>query len=120
MSRPMPRSPRIREWKDLTGPAIEALDRRNTVVVVTCSPLEVHGPHLPVSADMAEAEGLLERTMEMLLERHPEIGFVHLPPIFVAADVLPHRGSLRFRASTVTRVLTELGTTLATQGFRDR
>jgi creatinine amidohydrolase len=111
--------PRIQEWKDLTGPALQALDRKSTVVVVTCSPLEVHGPHLPVSADLTEAEGLLHRTMEMLLERHAEISFVRLPPIFVAADVLPHRGSLRFRASTVTRVLTELGETLARQGFRD-
>jgi creatinine amidohydrolase/Fe(II)-dependent formamide hydrolase-like protein len=113
------RNERIREWKDLTGPALTALDREHTVVVVSCSPLEVHGPHLPVSADMCEAEGLLHRTMELLLERDAKLSFVRLPPIYVAADVLPHRGSLKFRASTVVRVLTELGTTLARQGFKD-
>lgn len=111
-------SPRILEWKDLPGRTIDALDREHTVVVVACSPLEVHGPHLPTSTDVTEAEGLMQRTMEHVLERDPALTFVHLPPIYVAADVLPHRGSLRFRPSTVVRVLTELGTTLARQGFR--
>ena len=33
------------------------------VVLVTCSPLEVHGPHLPMGADALEGEGLAERML---------------------------------------------------------
>lgn len=108
----------IREWAHLRGPDFAALDREKTVVLVTCSPLEVHGPHLPVEADLRESEGLLERSAELLHERAPEIAFVRLPPVWMAADVLPHSGSVRFRPSTVRLVLREMGESLARQGFR--
>jgi creatinine amidohydrolase len=109
----------VLEWQKLTGAKIAALDPERTVVVVSCSPLEVHGPHLPTAADMCESEGLFGRTLELLAERHPDVAFVRLPPVYVAAAVLPHRGSLKFSPRAVTTVLEELGATLAKQGFRD-
>ncbi len=107
----------VRDWEYLTGRDFQQIDRRTAVVTVTCSPLEVHGPHLPVIADNFEAESITMRVIELLGERHPEIRFLRLPPIYVAADVLPHAGSLMFRASTIVRVLSDLGRTLARQGF---
>jgi creatinine amidohydrolase/Fe(II)-dependent formamide hydrolase-like protein len=38
--------------------------------------------------------------------------------LWVAADVLPHVGSIQFRPSTVRAVLDDLGRTLARQGFK--
>ncbi|MCB9792063.1 MAG: creatininase family protein [Alphaproteobacteria bacterium] len=107
-----------REWKYMTGRQIDAVPRDRAVVLLTVSPLEVHGPHLPVITDNMEGEGLLRRTAERMLERHPEIQFLHLPPIYTAADVLPHVGSLMFRSSTIQRTLEDLGRSLAAQGFR--
>lgn len=109
----------VLEWHLLTGADFARLDKRRCVAMVTCSPLEVHGPHLPVVTDNCEAEGLAVRTRAKLAARHPEITFLHLPPVFVATDVLPHVGSVMFRSSTVVRVLTDLGRSLARQGFRD-
>ena len=109
----------VLEWKDLTRTDFEKLDRDRCVVTVTCSPLEVHGPHLPVITDNLEAEGLLAATCARVGDKHPEITFLHLPPIYVAADVLPHRGSIMFRSSTIIRVVEDLGRSLAKQGFRD-
>ncbi|HZR83640.1 MAG TPA: creatininase family protein [Candidatus Binatia bacterium] len=106
-----------REWKHLTGADFARMDRARTIVMVTCSPLEVHGPHLPVVTDNLEAESLSIRTMELLHERDRSLEFVHLPPLYVAADVLPHPGSVMFRSSTITRVLGDLGRSLAKQGF---
>ena len=117
----MSMTPGIREWQHLRGSDFQQMtaeERERTVVLVSCSPLEVHGPHLPVIADSAEAEGLLLRIAEKLGEQFSEIRFLRLPPIFVAADVLPHRGSLAFKNSTVVRVLADLGRTLGKQGFR--
>jgi creatinine amidohydrolase len=86
-------------------------------VLVSCSPLEVHGPHLPVAADNHESEALLLRMIELLSERVPGLSFLHLPPLYVAADVVPRSGSLAFRPSTIQRVLEDLGRSLARQGF---
>jgi creatinine amidohydrolase/Fe(II)-dependent formamide hydrolase-like protein len=74
-------TPNVRDWQYLTGHDFQKIDPRKTVVTVTCSPLEVHGPHLPVVADNFEAEALTTRIIELLGERHPEILFLRLPPM---------------------------------------
>ncbi len=109
---------RILEWAHLTGRALDALDRERTVVLVTSSPLEVHGPHLPTVTDIAESEALMRGVAEKLCARFDDIRFVVLPPIYVAADVLPHVGSLKFRQSTIQRVFEDLGRSLCAQGFK--
>lgn len=109
----------IHDWHTLTGSDFTALRGKRCVALVTCSPLEVHGPHLPVAADLREGEGLLDRAAEKVHARMPELVFLRLPGVYVAADVLPHPGSLRFRASTIVRVLEDLGESLARQGVND-
>ncbi len=108
---------RVKEWQYLTGADFDAMDRKKTIAVVSCSPLEVHGPHLPVITDNWEAEGLLLGALEKLSAQDESLQFVHLPPIWVAADVLPHPGSVNFRSSTIIRVLSDLGRSLSKQGF---
>lgn len=109
----------ILEWQHLTGRAIDAIDRDRAVVLVTSSPLEVHGPHLPTVTDICESEGLAAEVARKLHARHPELIFLRLPPLYVAADVLPHVGSIKFRQSTITRVFEDLGRSLCAQGFRN-
>jgi creatinine amidohydrolase len=115
---PFPDRPAVwLDWKDLTGADIDALPREHTVVLVSVSPLEVHGPHLPTICDNLEAEALSHCAAEKLKARHPELVFLHLPPIYTAADVLPHVGSIAFRSSTIRAVLEDLGRSLCKQGF---
>lgn len=109
----------IHDWHTLTGSDFNALRGKRIVALVTCSPLEVHGPHLPVAADLREGEGLLDGAVEKVAARRPGMVFLRLPGVYAAADVLGHTGSLRFRASTIVRVLEDLGETLARQGVRD-
>lgn len=109
---------RVHDWPLLTQTELSRIDPRNAVVLVTCSPIEVHGPHLPMGADYLEAEAISHRAAELLLARQPQLHALHLPPIYVAADVVPQPGSLQFRTSTITRVLTDLGRSLTKQGFR--
>ncbi len=106
-------------WETLSKRRFDQIDRERAVVLVTCSPLEVHGPHLPLGADALEGEGLAERTLEFLPERHRDRAFVKLPFIYTATDTVPHPGSLFFRPSTTIRVLEDLGRSLAAQGFRN-
>lgn len=109
----------ILRWETLTKRRFDELDRARCVVLVTCSPIEVHGPHLPLGADVLEGEGLAERMVQLLPERHRDRVFLKLPFIYAAADTLPHAGSLFFQPSTTIAVLEDLGRSLAAQGFRD-
>ena len=53
-------SPRPLRWEALTKKDFDAIDRSRAVVLLTCSPLEVHGPHLPLGADALEDEDDVE------------------------------------------------------------
>lgn len=112
-------APPILRWESLTKTAFDRLDPARCVVLVTCSPIEVHGPHLPLGADALEGQGLAERMLRFLPERHRARTFLQLPFVYAGTDVVPQRGSLFFRPGTTARVLEDLGGTLAAQGFRD-
>jgi creatinine amidohydrolase len=114
-----PVAPPILRWERITKAAFDRIDRARAVVLVTCSPIEVHGPHLPLGADALEGDGLAHRMVRFLPERHRDRIFLQLPFIYVAADPLPQPGSLQFEPGMVARVLEGLGRTLAAQGFRD-
>lgn len=105
-------------WEALTKGNFDRIDREHAVVLVTCSPLEVHGPHLPMGADALEGEALAERVLRFLPERHRDRAFLKLPFIYAATDGVAQPGSLYFHPSTTVTVLTDLGRTLAKQGFK--
>ncbi len=112
-------APTLLRWETLSKSRFDRIDRASAVVVVTCSPLEVHGPHLPLGADAFEAEGLAERCLRFLPERHLDRSFLKLPFLYTAADSVPHAGSIAFRTSTVVSVIEDLGRSLAMQGFQN-
>jgi len=107
----------ILRWETLTKSRFDEIDRRRAIVVLTCSPIEVHGPHLPMGADVLEGEGLSERMLRCLPERHRDRTCLKLPAIYAATDTVAQPGSLYFQPATTTRVLEDLGRTLAAQGF---
>jgi len=109
--------PRLLRWESLSKSRFDEIDRSQAVVMLTCSPLEVHGPHLPMGADALEGEGLAERALRFLPERHRARVFLKLPFIYAATDTVPQPGSLYFQPSTTVKVLEDLGRTLAAQGF---
>ncbi|MCP5042484.1 MAG: creatininase family protein, partial [bacterium] len=110
-------TPRVVRWESLTKGDFDRIDRSRAVVLVTCSPLEVHGPHLPMGADALEGEGLAERMLRFLPEHHRDRVFLKLPFIYAATDTVQQPGSLYFQPSTTVRMLTDLGRTLGRQGF---
>ncbi len=111
--------PQPLRWETLTKRQFDRIDRRSAVVMLTCSPLEVHGPHLPFGADVLEGEGLAERTLRFLPEPHRSRVFLKLPFVYAACDGVPQPGTVGFRPSTTIAVLEDLGGSLAAQGFRD-
>ena len=52
-------------------PAVDALDRARTLIVVTVSPLEEHGPHLPLGVDAFTARHFAQAIAERVVGGRP-------------------------------------------------
>lgn len=94
------------------------LPPKNTIVAVTMSPMEVHGPHLPIGQDWFEAQALLEEVAASTVERNPDWNVLIIPPVPVAEDSLPHIGSIAMPPHLVRDVAYHLLKPFAEAGFK--
>jgi len=104
------------ELAELSSPEIDSLDREKTLFVMALSPLEVHGPHLPLGTDVWLAEEVRDRALEKIGERHPELDFVLLPSYYMGSNTIP--GSVEVDSRAINLVLRANATFLADRGFR--
>jgi len=129
MARKTPRTPtprprqrsrtsgKILRLEEITQRRLLGLDKQHTLVAAAMSPIEVHGPHLPLGQDLFEAYALTEHALERLARKKPEWTFVLLPPIPVAADCVPKLGSLNFPVRLVRDVAYHVLRPFALHGF---
>ena len=105
----------VLQLAEMSSPEIDSLDRDNTLFVMALSPLEVHGPHLPLGTDVWVAEEIRDRAMEKIGKSHPELDFVLLPPYYMGSDTIP--GSVEVDSRAINLVLRATATFLADRGF---
>ncbi|MBC7246403.1 MAG: creatininase family protein [Actinobacteria bacterium] len=103
------------ELVEMTGEEIDSLDRERTVFVMVLSPIEVHGPHLPLGTDVMIAREVRDRALDRLAGTHPGLRFVVLPPFFMGSDTIP--GSLEVDSRAVNLLLRGVASFLADRGF---
>ena len=108
----------VKEYARLTIEEIAALDKEKTIFFLAVSPLEAHGPHLPVGTDIFVAQELQRRYIAALQEEFPEYAYVTLPPLFAGADALPCGGSLSVPAPVLKGLLLAYARGLSCQGFK--
>ena len=88
--------PNVSRLARMSHTAISALDPKRTLVLQTISPIEVHGPHLPVGQDWFEATALGEHTVQAVAAERPDWHFLIMPPLPMATDCVPHAGSVNY------------------------
>ncbi len=103
---------------ELSFTRLDALDRHHTVVLFAVSPLEEHGPHLPVGTDLFESEFFIEELAQRILEAKPGWTVLLGPSLPIGASAFDHAGTLLVRARTVRNAALDYGAALARHGFR--
>ncbi len=106
------------KYEELTILELDDLDRAKTVFLSSISPLEGHGPHLPIGTDVFIAENLRDRIAGKLAAKYPDLTIVYLPTMALGADAIPVKGSVRIRHQAIHGVVMDTGLSLASLGFR--
>jgi creatinine amidohydrolase len=109
-------SGRVMKLAELSSPTIDSLDHDMTLFVMALSPLEVHGPHLPMGTDVTLAEEVRDRALAKLKRIQPDLDFVLLPSYYIGSDTIP--GSVEVDSRAIYYLLKATAGFLADRGFR--
>jgi creatinine amidohydrolase len=108
----------MRLLEELTWPELDALDRGRAAVIIPFSPLEEHGPHLPLGTDLIMARYFAEALARQIEVRRPDITAVLAPAVPLGAGTVPLRGSVNTAVDLVYDVARQMGRALARDGFK--
>jgi creatinine amidohydrolase len=109
--------PRVLRLEKLSWKELEGIDRARALVIVPASPLEEHGPHLPLGVDLFQATFFAERIADEIATRRPEQVVVLHPPIPLGTWTLDFLGSIEIRQRIIRDLLVDVGASLAKHGF---
>lgn len=104
--------------EELSTRALDALDRGRTVVFLAVSPLEQHGPHLPVGVDGFTAQHLARTVAERLVAARPGWSALLAPPLHLGSFAFEAAGTVTVRPRVVRDAVADWGASLARAGFR--
>ena len=104
--------------EEMSTPALDALDRERTAVVLAVSPLEEHGPHLPVGVDAFAARHFARAIAERLVAQRPGWSVVLAPTLHLGSFTFEGVGTVSVRQRVVRDTLVDYGRSFARSGFR--
>jgi creatinine amidohydrolase len=102
----------------LTWTELVALDRDRTVIIFPVSPLEEHGPHLPIGTDMYTAMAGAEGAAAVLERRRPDITVLIAPVLPIGSNTVPYFPGIGVHPRFVRHMAIRSGVAMAREGFR--
>lgn len=108
----------ILRFEELNWKELDAMDRGRTMFFLPVSPLEEHGPHLPIGVDFINADFFARETAEVLSHTHPDWNFIMIPALALGAHVIDYVGSIQIRQRVIRDLLFDYGSSLARHGFK--
>ncbi len=117
---------RLHHLAEMTLPALRALDRADTVVLLPVGMLEVHGEHLPLGTDTYAVEAVTLAAAAWLLDHRPALHVLVLPAIPYGVDPVDRRrpdlfvgaGSVWVEESTLRALVRDVVGRMIGYGFR--
>jgi creatinine amidohydrolase len=102
----------------LTYKEVEDFAGKGAVVVLPISPIEAHGPHLPLGVDFFGASTLAELSAGMLMEKDVSVVIAPVIPYAVANVAMPFAGTVSLKEKTVKALVRDIATSFQSHSFK--
>jgi len=111
---------KIIKFEELSWKQIDKLEKNKTIFFLPISPMEEHGPHLPVGTDLLTTKDAINEAIKTLNENKPDLTYVVLPliPLGYCEFNTDFPGSMSVSAKTVRDVVYSMGSSLGRHGFK--
>jgi creatinine amidohydrolase len=108
----------IYKLDELKYPELDSFPRDKTLFTIVVSPLEEHGPHLPLGVDNYNAQYFAQEIGRKFLTKHPDWRVVEIPSLFIGSFAFEAPGTVTVSSRTIRKLLVEYLSSLARYGFR--
>ncbi|KAA0006253.1 MAG: hypothetical protein DRM98_04565 [Thermoplasmata archaeon] len=111
---------RVVKFEELNWRQIQELDKNKTIFFLPISPLEEHGPHLPVGTDLLITKDAAMEAIKILNKEKPDLTYVLLPmvPLGFCKFNSDFPGSISISGKTVRDIVYSIGSSLGDHGFK--
>ncbi len=108
----------LRKLEELKFTEVDSLDRTKTLFTITVSPLEEHGPHLPLGVDMFNGQYFADQLSDRFLKKYPDWNVIKIPSIAVGSFAFDAPGTLKVRPKIIRELLIDSLSSLAKYEFK--
>src|SRR5262245_26886635 len=108
----------LHKLEELKFTELDALDRSKTLFTITVSPLEEHGPHLPLGVDMFNADYFADELSHRFLKKYPEWNVIKMPALAVGSFAFDAPGTIKVRPKIIRELLIDSLSSLAKYQFK--
>ena len=104
---------------DMSWVEVEALNKEKSCVLIPLSPIEEHGPHLPLGTDIFGARDIAELAANYCCTANPDLQVILTPviPLGCAGITADFPGTISLRGQTLYNLVVDFCTGLAKSGF---
>ena len=108
------------QLEELNWKQIDSLDRDKTLFFLPLSPLEEHGPHLPVGTDLLIARDAAKEAIKLLQKKNHELTCVLMPAVPVGFSKLASGfpGTISVTVKSIKNIVYGISASLAKHGFQ--
>ena len=108
----------VLKFEELTWKQLDGLDREKSLFFITISPIEEHGPHLPLGMDFFNGHRTAGTVARKFKKLKPEWSVVLCPPIPLGTQCMELAGTISVRRDVLRDVAVDFVGSIAKYGFK--